>query len=317
MDRLEAMNLFARVAERGSFAAVAAQIGVARSVVTRQIAALETHLGVKLMARSTRRLTLTVAGAAYLEQCRVILNLVEAAETGVAEHRLTPRGHLRLGLPLIFGLKRLLPVLLEFAQRYPEISLDMDYTDRRLNLIEEGFDLSVRITDHLEPTDIARKLGTCRLCVVASPEYLARHGRPAHPAELKHHECLNYTGVPNNSTWLFQVEGRPVPVAVRSRLSANNGDALMAAAAAGMGIALQPDFIVAPFLAAGTVEAILESFAPPPLGVHVLLPSNRYLPYRVRVFIDFLAARLAQPDDLSPRWQPAPGTPLGWGSVAR
>lgn len=295
MDRLEAMNLFARVAERGSFAAVAAQLGVARSVVTRQIAALETHLGVKLMARSTRRLTLTAAGAAYLEQCRVILNLVEAAETGVAEHRLTPRGHLRLGLPLIFGLKRLLPVLLEFAQRYPEISLDMDYTDRRLNLIEEGFDLSVRITDHLEPTDIARKLGTCRLCVVASPDYLARHGRPAHPAELKHHECLNYTGVPNNSTWLLQVEGRPAPVAVRSRLSANNGDALMAAAAAGMGIALQPDFIVAPFLAAGTVEAILESFAPPPLGIHVLLPSNRYLPYRVRVFIDFLAARLQQP----------------------
>lgn len=295
MDRLEAMNLFARVAERGSFAAVAAQLGVARSVVTRQIAALETHLGVKLMARSTRRLTLTAAGAAYLEQCRVILNLVEAAETGVAEHRLTPRGHLRLGLPLIFGLKRLLPVLLEFAQRYPEISLDMDYTDRRLNLIEEGFDLSVRITDHLEPTDIARKLGTCRLCVVASPEYLARHGRPAHPAELKHHECLNYTGVPNNSTWLFQVEGRPAPVAVRSRLSANNGDALMAAAAAGMGIALQPDFIVAPFLAAGTVEAILESFAPPPLGIHALLPSNRYLPHRVRVFIDFLAARLREP----------------------
>lgn len=295
MDRLEAMNLFARVAERGSFAAVAAQIGVARSVVTRQIAALETHLGVKLMARSTRRLTLTVAGAAYLEQCRVILNLVEAAETGVAEHRLTPRGHLRLGLPLIFGLKRLLPLLLDFAERYPEISLDMDYTDRRLNLIEEGFDLSVRITDHLEPTDIARKLGTCRLCVVASPEYLARHGRPAHPAELKHHECLNYTGVPNNSTWLLQVDGRPAPVAVRSRLSANNGEALMAAVAAGMGIALQPDFIIAPFLAAGTVEAILESFAPPPLGIHVLLPSNRYLPYRVRVFIDFLAARLREP----------------------
>lgn len=296
MDRLEAMNLFARVAERGSFAAVATQLGVARSVVTRQIAALETHLGVKLMARSTRRLTLTAAGAAYLEQCRVILNLVEAAETGVAEHRLTPRGHLRLGLPLAFGLKRLLPALLEFAQRYPEISLDLDYTDRRLNLIEEGFDLSVRITDHLEPTDIARKLGACRLFVVAAPGYLARHGRPAHPAELKYHECVTYTGVPNHSTWLFQVEGRPEPVPVRSRLSANNGDALMAAVAAGMGIALQPDFIIESFLAAGTVETLLESFAPPPLGIYALLPSNRYLPYRVRVCIDFLAARLAQPD---------------------
>jgi DNA-binding transcriptional LysR family regulator len=296
MDRLDAMYLFVRVAERGSFAGVADQLGVARSVVTRQIAALETRLGVKLMARSTRRLTLTTAGAAYLEQCRVILHLVEVAETDVAEHRLTPRGPLRLGLPLVFGLKRLLPVLLDFAQRYPEISLDMDYTDRRLNLIEEGFDLSVRITDHLEPTDIARKLGICRLFAVASPNYLARHGRPVHPAELKHHECLNYTGVTHNTTWLFQVEGRLEPVPVRSRLSANNGEALMAATACGMGIALQPDFIVAPFLAAGTVEAILESFASPALGIYALLPSNRYLPHRVRVLIDFLAARLAQPD---------------------
>jgi len=295
MDRLDAMHLFVRVAERGSFAGVADQLGVARSVVTRQITALETHLGVKLMARSTRRLTLTAAGAAYLEKCRVILNLVEAAETDVAEHRLTPRGHLRLGLPLVFGLKRLLPMLLEFAQRYPEISLDMDYTDRRLNLIEEGFDLSIRITDHLEPGAIVRKLGACRLLTVASPDYLARHGRPAHPAELKHHECLTYTNDGSNTTWLFQVEGRPEPVAVRCRISANNGEALIEAAASGLGIALQPDFIAGPAMAAGTVEAILESFAPPALGIYVLLPSNRYMPYRVRVCIDFLAAWLREP----------------------
>ena len=295
MDRLDAMHLFVRVAERGSFAGVADQLGVARSVVTRQIAALETHLGVKLMARSTRRLTLTAAGAAYLEKCRVILNLVEAAETDVAEHRLTPRGHLRLGLPLVFGLKRLLPMLLEFAQRYPEISLDMDYTDRRLNLIEEGFDLSIRITDRLEPGAIVRKLGACRLLTVASPDYLARHGRPAHPAELKHHECLTYTNDGSNTTWLFQVEGRPEPVAVRCRISANNGEALIEAAASGLGIALQPDFIAGPALAAGTVEAILEPFAPPALGIYALLPSNRYMPYRVRVCIDFLAAWLREP----------------------
>lgn len=299
MDRLEAMQLFVRVAERGSFAAAAEQFGIARSVVTRQIAALETHLGVKLMARSTRRLTLTTAGAAYLEQCRVILNLVEAAETDVAEHRLTPRGHLRLGLPLSFGLKRLLPLLLEFAQRYPEIGLDMDYTDRRLNLIEEGFDLSIRITDHLEPGDIARKLGTCRLFAVAAPDYLARHGRPAHPVDLRHHECLTYTLDPSPTTWWFQVEGRLESVYVRGRLGANNGEGLLAAAVCGMGITLQPDFIVEPALAAGTVETILEPFAPPALGIHALLPSNRYLPYRVRVLIDFLATRLQQ--SASPR----------------
>lgn len=298
MDRLEAMQLFVRVAERGSFAATAEQLGIARSVVTRQIAALETHLGVKLMARSTRRLTLTTAGAAYLEQCRVILNLVEAAETDVAEHHLTPRGHLRLGLPLSFGLKRLLPLLLEFAQRYPEISLDMDYADRRLNLIEEGFDLSIRITDHLEPGNIARKLGSCRLLAVAAPDYLARHGRPVHPVDLRHHECLTYTLDPSPTTWWFQVEGRLESIYVRGRLGANNGEALLAAAVCGMGITLQPDFIVEPALAAGTVETILEPFTPPALGIHALLPSNRYVPYRVRVLIDFLAARLREPAPL-------------------
>ena len=139
MDRLDAMHLFVRVAELGSFSAVAQQLGVARSVVTRQIAALEAHLGAKLMARSTRRLTLTSAGTAYLEKCRVILNLVEAAETGIAEERQTPRGSIRLSVPLSFGLKRLAPLLLEFSNQYPEVALDMDFSDRRSNLIEEGW----------------------------------------------------------------------------------------------------------------------------------------------------------------------------------
>src|SRR5574343_1002007 len=163
MDRLDAMHLFVRVAELGSFAAVAQQMGVARSVVTRQIAALEAHLGSKLMARSTRRLTLTSAGTAYLEKCRVILNLVEAAETDVAEERLIPRGNIRISLPLSFGLKRLAPLLLDFSQRYPEVSLDMDYSDRRINLIEEGLDLAIRVTRRLEAGDMARRLGACSM----------------------------------------------------------------------------------------------------------------------------------------------------------
>jgi DNA-binding transcriptional LysR family regulator len=146
MDRLDAMHLFVRVAETGSFSGVAQQLGVARSVVTRQIAALEAHLGVKLMARSTRRLALTAAGTTYLEKCRVILNLVEVAEADVAEERATPRGRIRVSVPLSFGLKRLAPLLLDFLRRYPEVGLDMDYSDRRANLIEEGIDLSIRIT---------------------------------------------------------------------------------------------------------------------------------------------------------------------------
>ena len=290
MDRLDAMRLFVRVAELGSFSAVAQQLGVARSVVTRQIAALETHLGVKLMARSTRRLALTSAGSAYLEKCRVILNLVEAAEADVAEERLTPRGNIRISLPLSFGLKRLAPLLLDFSQRYPEVALDMDYSDRRVNLIEEGIDLSIRITRRLEPGDVARKIGVGHMLVVASPEYLARHGRPQHPSELAHHECLGYTAGGAGQNWQFMVDGQLASFPVRSRINANNGEVLTEAAAQGLGITLQPDFIADSFLAAGRVEAILTDFPVPELGIYAMLPSNRHVPHRVRVLMDFLAA---------------------------
>ena len=295
MDRFDAMRLFLRVAELGSFSAVALQAGVARSVVTRQIAALETHLGVKLMARSTRRLALTSAGSAYLEKCRVILNLVEAAEADVAAERLTPRGNIRISLPLSFGIRRLAPLLLDFSQRHPEVSLDMDYSDRRSNLIEEGIDLAIRITRRLEPGDVARKIGTGRMLVVAAPEYLARHGRPQHPAELAHHECLGYASVGTPMPWQFMIDGQLESFPVRSRINANNGDVLTEAAAQGLGITLQPDFIVASYLDAGRVEQILADFAVPELGIYAMLPSNRHVPHRVRVLMDALAAALAVP----------------------
>ena len=293
MDRLDAMQLFVRVAELGSFAAAAQQLGVARSVVTRQIAGLEAHLGAKLMARSTRRLTLTSAGAAYLEKCRVILNLVEAADTGIAEEGQAPRGNIRLSLPLSFGLKRLAPLLLDFSRRYPEVMLDMDYSDRRINLIEEGLDLAIRVTRRLEAGDIARRLGACRMLTLAAPDYLARHGRPAHPSELAHHLCLGYTNAGNALSWQFVVDGQLVSVPVRSGLNANNGEVLTEAAALGLGITCQPDFIAEPFLASGRVVEILADFPGPELGVHALLPGNRHVPHRVRALIDHLAAGLA------------------------
>lgn len=293
MDRLDAMHLFVRVAELGSFSAVAQQLGVARSVVTRQIAALESHLGVKLMARSTRRLSLTSAGTSYLEKCRVILNLVETAETDVAEERVNPRGNIRISVPLIFGLKRLAPLLLDFSQRYPEVALDMDFSDRRINLIEEGIDLSIRITRRLEGSDVARKIGSARMLAVASPEYLARHGRPQHPSELLHHECLGYTAGGAGQAWQFMVDGQLASFPVRSRIHANNGDVLTEAAAQGLGITLQPDFIGESFLAAGRIEAILADFPVPELGIYAMLPSNRHVPHRVRVLMDALAAGMA------------------------
>jgi DNA-binding transcriptional LysR family regulator len=292
MDRLAAMRVFARVAELNSFSAVAHQQGVARSVVTRQVAALEEHLGVKLMARSTRRLTLTSAGAAYLEKCRVILNLVEAAETGVAEQRHVARGHIRVSLPLSYGLKRMVPLLLDFAREHPEVSLDMDYTDRRVNLIEEGVDLAIRITGRLGQNEVARKMGVVRMHTFASPDYLARFGCPRHPSELAQHECLGYTMGGAPGSWTYRVDGGWMNFPVQSRISASNGDALTEAAAQGLGITIQPDFVVGPFIDEGRVTSILEDFEMPELGLYAMLPGNRQVPHRVRVMMDFIAARI-------------------------
>lgn len=294
MDRLDAMQLFVRVAELGSFAAAAQQTGVARSAVTRQIAGLEAHLGIKLMARSTRRLTLTSAGTAYLEKCRVILNLVEAAETGVAEERQTPRGSIRISLPLSYGLKRLAPLLLDFSRRYPEVVLDMDYSDRRINLIEEGIDLAIRVTRRLDAGDVARRIGSSRMMVLAAPEYLSRHGAPRHPAELAHHVCLGYTNAGSAMAWQFIVDGQLESFQVRSHLNANNGEVLTEAAAQGLGITCQPDFIAEDFLVSGRVLEILSGFPCPELGIYAMLPSNRHVPHRVRVLMDTLAGQLMQ-----------------------
>lgn len=291
MDQLEAMRLFVRVAELGSFSAVAGQLGVARSVVTRKIAQLEQRLGSKLIARSTRRLSLTSAGAGYLEKCREILQLVEAAETDVAEDRQVPRGPIRVSLPLIFGQRYLAPLLLEFGRQYPEVALDLDFSDRRVNLIEEAIDLSVRITDYLGPQEVARRLGASRMMTIAAAGYLDRCGEPRHPAELAGHECLSYTFAASAS-WRYRVDGQWRDFPVHGRLQANNGDVLLEAAAMGLGIACQPGFIAAAALAAGRVRAILTDYPLPELGIYAMLPGNRQVPHRVRVLVDFLAERL-------------------------
>lgn len=295
MSRLEAMELFVRIADLGSFAAAARQRGVARSVVTRRIAALEEHLGVKLLVRTTRKLTLTGPGKAYLERCRVILDLVETAEIDVMEARHRPRGLLRFSLPLSFGLRRIVPLLPRFRQMYPEITLGLDFSDRHVDLIEEGIDLSIRITTRLAPGDVARKLGEISVLTVAAPAYLAQHGCPSHPDELGAHHCLGYSARAAGSPMVFAVDGVPRQVYPNYWMEANNGDALAQVAALGLGITMQPDFIVADLLRSGRLVRILDEYAPPPVGVHALLPSNRYLPNRVRVLIDYLASELAAP----------------------
>ena len=292
MDRLEAMHHFVRVCELGSFAAAATHAGVTRSVVTRQIASLEAHLGVKLLTRSTRRIALTSAGTAFLDKSRAIIDLVDAAETEATQEQRTPRGRIRVSIPLSFGLRRLAPLFVEFSRQHPEIELDMDFSDRRVNLIEEAIDLSIRITGHLEPGDIARRIGTCRLLAVAAPAYLASRGQPRHPRDLVEHACLGYTAGISERTWPFMIGGSLSNVPIRSRIRANNGDVLAYAATMGLGITVQPDFIVQEALDAGLLETVLQGFPAPELGIYALLPSARYLPHRVRTLVDFLAGQL-------------------------
>jgi len=292
MDTLNAMQTFVRVAESGSFTAVADQLQVARSAITRQIVALEKHLAVKLITRSTRRLTLTTAGAAYLEKCRVILNLVDAAESSLTEDQSVPRGRIRLALPLSFGLQQLVPSLLDFAQAQPHVELLLNFSERRSNLIEQGIDLALRITADLQPGDIVRKLGECRLLTTAAPAYLALHGEPRHPSALQHHECLVYSMTSSASNWSYQVQGKTETFPVRGRITADNGLVLLQASARGMGISLQPDFLVQPFLARRELVEILPAFAPPALGIYAVLPSNRYIPHRVGVLMEHLARAL-------------------------
>jgi DNA-binding transcriptional LysR family regulator len=285
------MRLFVRVAEMGSFSAVAQQMNVARSVVTRQVAALEAHLGGKLLARSTRRLSLTSAGVGYLEKCRDILSRVEAAEADLSDDKLTPRGHLRVSLPLSFGIHQLMPMLGEFMAANPALSVELDFSDRRANLIEGGFDLAIRIADRLEPGDVVRKIGASQGVIVAAPAYLERHGRPLHPRELQGHECFGYL-LAANTSWSFLVDGEKQWFPIAGRLQANNGDALIAAASQGLGIARAPTFIAEAALRAGRLELLLREFPLPELGIYAVFPGNRYVPHRVRALVDYLAARI-------------------------
>ncbi|WP_324780825.1 LysR family transcriptional regulator [Thiobacillus sedimenti] len=297
MDRLDSMRLFVRVAELGSFSAVAQQMNVARSVVTRQVAALEAHLGTKLLARSTRRLSLTSAGATYLEQCREILGLVDAAEAGLTEDSQAPRGHLRITLPFSFGIRQLMPMFGDFMRANPEISFALEFSDRRANLIEGGFDLAIRIADRLEPGDVARKIGSSRGVVLAAPDYVKRHGRPRHPRELIRHECFGYV-LDERSSWPFVIDGKTQWFPVAGRLQANSGDALLAAAVAGLGIVTLPTFVAETAVRERQLEILLPPFRMPELGIYAVFPSNRYVPHRVRTLVDYLAQRIGA----SPPW---------------
>jgi len=299
MDRFAAIEAFVRVAECGSFSQAAQRLHSSKSVVSRQVSALEAELGARLIHRTTRALTLTEAGRSYFERASRILAELEEANASVGQLQAAPRGRLRVNAAMSFGFLHLAPALPEFLIRYPEVEIELTLNDRFVDLVEEGFDVAVRIGSLDDSTLVARRLAPTRLTVCAAPDYLAAHGTPASPGDLKAHECLCYSNVGLPRAWRFVMpDGQPRLVEVKGRLHANNGDALRAAALTGLGLTYLPSFIVGSDLQSGALVAVLEAFIPQDSAVHAVYPHSRHLSPKVRAFVDFLVARFG-PD---PYW---------------
>ena len=290
MDRLDAMEAFVRVTEVGSFSGAAARLGVSKSVISRQVSALEAKLGARLFHRTTRSLSLTEVGQAYFERCARILSDIEEADGSVSALQATPRGRLRINAPMSFALHHLAPLIPLFLERFPEVDADMEMNDRYVNLIEEGFDVAVRIGRLEDSSLIARQLAPSRLALCASPDYLRRHGRPETPDDLAAHCCLTYSARTLASEWHFQdARGNRWTVEVKGRLRANNGDMLRDAALAGLGLVRLPTFLCGRDLQAGRLVSLLNEYIPQDMAIHAVYPHNRHLSPKVRAFVDFLA----------------------------
>jgi DNA-binding transcriptional LysR family regulator len=300
LDRLTGMQVFARVAALGSLSAAARALGMSQTMATKHIAALEDRLGTRLLHRTTRKLTLTEAGRTYLEAVERILAEVDEADTMASAETLDVRGTLRVNVPVSFGVREIAPLIPEFAQLHPTLTIDLALNDRRVDLIEEGWDLVVRIGNLKDSSMVARRLAPCHAIVCAAPSYLRSRKAPRKIADLIDHNCLGYTlsSTIGAEHWQFGRETK-TSVTVSGNLKANNGDALVAAAIAGQGIVYQPTFLVAREIAAGLLVPITLDHPPVALdGIFAAYPSDRRPPAKIRAFIDFLVDRFGP----QPHW---------------
>lgn len=294
MDRFLAISVFAKVVEQGSFARAAARLELSTSAVSRHVAELEAHLDARLLNRTTRRLSMTESGAAFYERCVQLLADLEEAEEAVTSATVVPRGTLKLTCSITFGVRHLAPAIAAFAVRHPQLRFDVELSDRAVDIVDEGFDLAVRIGEIGSQSLIGRRIGSSRLVCCAAPAYIAAQGTPLTPADLAQHACLTYEYSPARNLWRFRdPNGDDQDVRISGPVHANNGQMLCALAVAGMGITFEPDFIVAPDIRAGTLLRLLPDFSPPPIPIHAVYPSRRHLSAKVRAFVDFLAARFA------------------------
>jgi DNA-binding transcriptional LysR family regulator len=262
--------------------------------VSRRVGELEAHLDTRLLNRTTRRLSLTETGQAFYERCVQLLADREEAEEAVTAAAVTPRGTLKLTCSVTFGVRHLAPALAAFAERHPQMRFDVELSDRAVDIVDEGIDLAIRIGDIGSQSMIGRRIGITQLVCCAAPAYLARHAAPRVPADLAAHACLSYEYARERNTWRFRdAGGRDHEVRIAGPAHANNGQMLCALAVAGMGINLEPDFIVAPEVRAGRLVPLLPGYAPPAIDIYAAYPSRRHLSAKVRAFVEFLAARFA------------------------
>ena len=287
MNQLEDMQIFVATVDAASFTAASIKLGLSKQFVSRRIMTLEARLGVRLLNRSTRRLSVTEVGREYYERAAKIIEDVGDAERAVSSQNTSPRGTLRVTAPMSFGTLHLGTLLPRFLLQCSQISVELDLSDRTVDLISEGYDMAIRIGTLPDSSLIARPLAPAPLVTCCSPAYLQARGAPATPAELKDHDCIPY-GHSRSVEWLFDKDGKPWPVAVTGRLRVNNGEVARDAAIAGLGIAALPTFIVEPALRAGRLVTVLDRYARPPATVFAVYPQHRQSFLAIRAFVDFL-----------------------------
>ncbi|MGB3200707.1 MAG: LysR substrate-binding domain-containing protein [Nodosilinea sp.] len=292
MDKLESIRAFTQVVESGGFAAAARKMDLSRSAVNKLVINLEEHLQTQLLHRTTRKVTPTDAGRAYYDRCLAILADLEEAELALTRLQQEPRGSLRINAPMTFGTLHLAPLIVEFMARFPDLQVELVLNDRRIDPIEEGFDLTIRLA--AEPPGaglIAHTLAHCPLVLCAAPAYLHQQGIPNHPDELMHHHCLYYGHRAQHNSWTL-VGSEPHTVTISGPLCCNNGEVLRAAALAGLGIAMLPDFIVEQDLKEGRLRPVLADYPPPAINIYALYPVNRHLSAKVTRLVEFLAEKI-------------------------
>ncbi|GAB3024397.1 LysR family transcriptional regulator [Bowmanella dokdonensis] len=284
---------FICVVQAGSFTAAAEQLNTSKSVVSKYISRLEDRLGAKLLTRTTRRLTLTEVGRTFYQGASQGLEAIESAEEAVSFLQGKPRGTIRINAPLSFGALHIAPALQEFLTEYPEVQIDLRFEDRQIDMIKEGFDLTVRITRQLEGNLIARRIAPCRHVLVASPDYVQQHGMPKEPEDLPRHKIIAYQYQQSSREWEFTAaQGQPKRIAVDGPIQMNNSLAIREAILAGAGIARMPTFAVGGDIEAGRLVQLLSAYSLPELSIYLVFPQREYLAPKVRAFIDFMAHRL-------------------------